>query len=130
MWVKNGIEKVTLASAAAGTINYDFLTQSVLYCTPNATGNWTLNIRGSASTSANTVLAIGEAITVVLMNTNGATAYYQTVLQIDGATITPTWQGGTAPTSGNANAIDIYTITIVKTANATFKALAAQVTWK
>ena len=125
--LQNALEKATIsATAATGTINYDVLTQSVLYYTTNASANWTLNVRGSGSTSLNTLLATGESVTAVFLVTNGATAYYQSAFQIDGASVTPKWQGGIAPTAGNASSIDIYTITIIKTGAATFTALAAQ----
>jgi len=71
-------------------------------------------------------MAIGQAITVVFMNTNGATAYYNNVVQVDGSTVTPKWQGGTAPSSGNASSIDVYTYTIIKTGSAAFTVLASQ----
>jgi hypothetical protein len=63
-----------------------------------------------------------------ILSTNGGTAYYPTSVQINGTTsgVTTKWQGGTAPTSGNANSIDVYTYTIIKTASATFTVLASQ----
>jgi len=72
----------------------------------------------------------GQSLTVAFMVTQGATAYFANNHQIDGANVTPKWQGGTAPTGGNINAIDIYSYTIVKTANATFTLLAAQTQFK
>ena len=71
-------------------------------------------------------MTTGDAITVSFMNTNGATAYYANVFQVDGVTVAPKWQGGTAPSTGNINSIDVYSYTIVKTANATFVVVAAQ----
>jgi hypothetical protein len=120
-------ERTTIsATAATGTVAFDAITQSVLYYTTNASANWTLNIRGDSSTTLNSILAVGDAITVVFLATNGATAYYPTVYQIDGSAITPKWQGGTAPTAGNASSIDAYSFTIMKTASATFTVLASQ----
>ena len=125
--LQNALEKVTIsATAATGTINYDVLAQSVLYYTTNASANWTLNVRGSGSTSLNTLMATGESVTIAFLVTQGSTAYYQSAFQVDGSSVTPKWQGGTAPTSGNASSIDAYTITIVKTGAATFTAFAAQ----
>jgi hypothetical protein len=110
-------ERTTVAAiAATGTIAYDALTQGVLYYTTNASANFTLNIRGNATTTLNSILAVGDAITVVFLNTNGATPYYPTVYQIDGSAVTPKWQGGTAPTGGNASSVDAYSLTIIKTA--------------
>jgi len=124
----NALEGVTVsATAATGTINYDVTTQSVLYYTSNASANWTVNFRASSGTSLNTAMATGEAITVVFLVTQGSTAYYNNVIQIDGTTITPKWQGSLAPTSGTANAIDVYTYTIVKTATSTFTIFASKI---
>jgi hypothetical protein len=106
-----------VAAAATGTINLDIDTASVWYYTTNATANHTLNIRYSSTVSVNTVLPVTDTVTVVWLNTNGATAYYPNVIQVDGTTVTPKWQGGTAPSSGNINSIDAYTFTIIKTAS-------------
>jgi len=115
------------ATAATGTIAYDITTQSVLYYTSNASANWTVNFRGSSGTSLNTLMATGESISVTFLVTQGATAYYNSSVQVDGTTsgVTTKWQGS-APTSGNASSIDSYTYVIIKTANATFTVLAAQ----
>lgn len=118
------------ATAATGTVNFDVITQSVLFYTTNASGNWTLNIRGDASTSLNTMLAIGQSITIAFFVVQGATAYYASALTVDGSSVTPQWQGGTAPTSGNASGTDIYAYTIVKTASATFSVFASQTQFK
>ena len=103
-----------VASAATGTINFDVSTASVWYYTTNATANHTLNFRYSSSVSLNTALAVGDAITLVWLNTNGATAYYPNVIQIDGTTVTP--KVPATISAGNASAIDAYIFTIIKTA--------------
>jgi hypothetical protein len=110
-------ERTTVsATAATGTINFDAVTQGVLYYTTNASANWTLNIRGNSGTTLNSLLAVGDAITVTHLVTQGSTAYYNNVLQIDGSAVTPKWQGGVAPTAGNASNIDAYVYTVIKTA--------------
>ena len=122
--IKALFEASTLtASAPDATTNFDVLTQAVQYYTTNTANNFTLNIRGNSTTSLNSVLAIGQSVTMVLLVTNGATAYYANVIQIDGVTITPKWQFGLAPTGGSASSIDSYTFAIVKTANATYTVL-------
>ena len=116
-----------VASAATGTINIDTTTSTIWYYTTNASANHTLNFRYSAGASLSSVLAVGDAITVVWMNTNGATPYYPNVIQIDGSTVTPKFQNGTAFSAGNASSIDIYSFTIVKTAaTPTYVVLASQ----
>jgi hypothetical protein len=121
-------ERTTVsATAATGTINFDAVTQSVLYYTTNSSANWTLNVRGSSGTTLNSMLATGDSITVVFLATNGSTAYYPTAYQIDGVAVTPKWQGGTAPTAGNASSIDAYSLTIIKTASTpTYTIIASQ----
>jgi hypothetical protein len=118
------------ATAASGTINYDITTQSVLYYTTNASANWTVNFRGSSGTSLDTVMATGESMSATFMVTQGATAYYNSAVTIDGNSVTPKWQGGTAPASGNVSGIDIYTYVIIKTGSATFTVLASQTQFK
>jgi len=121
-------ERTTVsATAATGTVNFDAQTQGVLYYTTNASGNWTLNVRGNSSTTLDSILATGDAITVSFLVTNGATAYYQTAFNIDGTTsgVTLEYSGGTVPASGNASSVDVYTYTIIKTASATYTVFGA-----
>lgn len=103
-----------VASAATGTINFDVATASVWYYTSNATANHTLNFRYDGSNTLSSKLAVGDAITLVWLNTNGATAYYPNVIQIDGSAVTP--KVPAAISAGNASAIDAYVFTIIKTA--------------
>ena len=122
----NILETATIsATAATGTIQYDVTTQSVLYYTSNASGNFTLNFRGSTGTSLNTIMSTGESLSVTFLVTNGSTAYYNSAVTIDGNSVTPKWQGGSAPTSGNASSIDSYTYVIFKTGSAAFTVLAS-----
>jgi hypothetical protein len=118
------------ATAATGTINYDVTTQSVLYYTTSASANWTVNVRGNGTTSLDTLMSTGQALTVVFLVTQGATAYYNNAFTIDGSSVTPKYQGGTAWTAGNASGIDAYSYTIVKTGSAAFTVFAAQTQFK
>jgi hypothetical protein len=104
-----------VAAAATGTINFDVSTASVWYYTTNATANHTLNFRYSSGATLSSVLAVGDAITLVWLNTNGATPYYPNVIQIDGSAVTP--KVPAAISGGNASAIDAYVFTIIKTAS-------------
>jgi hypothetical protein len=119
-------ERTTITATAAGsTVNFDAKTQGVLYYTSNSTGDWTLNVRGDGSTTLDSMMTTGDALTIVFMATN-STAYYATALTIDGGAVTPKFQNGVAFASGSASAIDIYSYTIFKTASATFTVLAGQ----
>ena len=114
------------ATAATGTVNFDALTQGVLYYTTAASANWTLNVRGSSSISLNTMMAVNDSLTIAFAATQGTTAYFQSAFSIDGTTVAPKWQGGIAPSAGNASSIDIYTFTIIKTATNTYTVLGSQ----
>jgi hypothetical protein len=116
------------ATAATGTINVDLATSAIHYYTANASADWTFNFRGNGSTTLNSMINVGGTISVAFMVTNGSTAYKPaaTSVQIDGVTVTPKWNGGTAPATGNANSIDVYTFTIIKTASATYTVLGTQ----
>jgi len=119
-------ERTTVStSAPTSTTNFDASTQGVLFLTGSTTSNWTLNVRGSSGTTLNSMLAIGDALSIIFIVTNGATAYYQTALTIDGNAQTVNYSGGTAPAAGNASSKDAYSFTIFKTANATFTVFGA-----
>ena len=123
----SGVEKITVsATAATGTIDYDVTTQPVLYYTSNASANFTINFRASSGTSLNTAMSTGESLTVVFINTNGSTAYYNNAITIDGTSVTPKYQGTVAWSSGQASGVDIYSYTIVKTGSSAFTVFAAQ----
>ena len=120
-------ERTTVsATAATGTVNFDASTQGVLYYTSNASANWTLNVRGSSGATLNSILATGDAITIAFLVTQGSTAYYASGFTIDGTSVTPKYQGGTAFAAGNASSIDAYVYTIVKTGSAAFTVFASQ----
>lgn len=122
-------ETITVtATAASGTVNFDVATQGDLYYTSNSTANFTINFRGSASQTLNAYLAnTPSEVTVAFRNTNGTAAFYASAFQVDGTAVTPKWLGQSAPTAGNASAIDIYTFNIVKTASGSFTVFASQV---
>lgn len=121
------LENATVtASAPTSSINYDFKTQAVRFYTNSCTTNFTVNIRGNSTTTLNDTMTTGQTATMVLMVTNGATPYYPNVIQIDGTTITPLYQGGYTITAGNASSVDIYTITVVKTAANTYISFVSQ----
>ena len=120
-------ETITLSAVAAtGAINIDTLTSAVNIRTVNASGNWTINVRGDGSTTLDSLMAVGTQVSVVFESPQGATAYYPTAFNVDGSAVVPKWLGGSAPSSGNINSNDVYVYTIRKTGAATFTALASQ----
>jgi len=104
------------ASAATGTISVDLKTAGAWYYTSDASANWTLNFRGDSGATLDSLVGVGESVTAVFAATNGGTAYYASAFQVDGSSVTPLWSGGSAPSAGTADSVDIYVFTIIKTA--------------
>lgn len=107
------VERVNLfASAPNATQGYALGDEAITYHTADATQNFVANFTGLSA------LAVGDCATFAVMVTNGATPYYMTSVAVDGTTtgVTTKWQNTAAPTAGNANAIDTYSATIIKTA--------------
>jgi hypothetical protein len=71
-------------------------------------------------------MSTGQSMTVAFLVTQGATAYYNSAVQVDGSSVTPKYQGGTAYAAGNASSIDVYMYTIIKTGNAAFTVFTSQ----
>ena len=127
--IKSLVETASITgSAPASTTQFDWATQAVQYYTSNATTNFTLNIRGNGSTALNTIMQTGQSASIALLVTNGATPYYPSAINIDGTAsgVTVKYINGTSISSGNANSIDIYSITVIKTGSATYTVLVSQ----
>ena len=118
-------ENATVSTTYITTFTYDVLTQAVYYQNVNLGSNFTVNLRGNASTALNAALNTGESATVALITKQDNTTFYNNVIQVDGTTVTAIWQGGSAPTAGNASSTDVYTYTALKTAASTYVVLAS-----
>ena len=114
-------EKFDTSTSTTGTIGFVTDSYGIRYFTANQTANRTINF-----TNVNSNLSTGQSVTCSVLLTQGSTAYYLNAYQVDGTTVTPKWSGGSAPSGGNASGIDVYTFTIIKTADATFTVLASQ----
>jgi hypothetical protein len=118
---------VVSASALTGVVNIDYKTAAVYMLTSNAAANWSFNIRGDNATTLDSIMAIGQMLTLAVEVPQGGTAYYCTTITIDGgAPASLKWANGVAPTSGHTNALDVYLIRVIKTAGATFHVRASQ----
>ena len=91
--------------------------------TTTETTTATPNIRVNSSTTLNSVMAIGDVISVTIITTAAAAAY-SAQLTIDGVAVTEKWNGGSAPSAGGSSGNDYYTYSIIKTADATYTVLA------
>jgi len=108
-------------NAITGTFNHDILTNGMIWNgSANASGPFTFNIRGNASTTFDSLLVTGKSTVMTLFSANNASANYMSALQIDGVSQTIKWAGGTAPTAATGSGVDVYSITIMKTASSTY----------
>jgi hypothetical protein len=120
------VSGITPGSTGNAIVQIDLANASIYYFTQPATGIWTVNFRMSPGTFLNSGMGNNESISAVVMATQGSSPYYSNATQVDGVVVTPKWQDGVAPVSGNASSVDIYNYTIIKTANATYTILGSQ----
>lgn len=112
----------TTSFGSAAEYNHDVLTHgNFAYYGQNSAGSWIYNVRGDADNTLNSLMSDGQSISITYITTQSNTGHYQTGLKIDGSSNTPEWQGGSPPSSGSASGFDSYTLTIIKTGDATFK---------
>ena len=126
--IKQIIETVTAnATAINANTTIDVLDGAVSFYTANVATNWTLNVRANSTTRLDAVMGTNDSMTIAYLATQlGSNTFYQSAMQIDGASVTPKFQGGTAPSAGNATSIDLYAFTIIKTAANTYTVLGSQ----
>lgn len=125
--IQGVLEAAKIAAASAnGVMPVNAIGGTVNYWTSSASANWTFNLRGDATNSLNSLMAVGQSISFAVLVTLGGTGYVASGIQIDGAAQSVKWQSGAAPTALNPNSIDSYTITAIKTADAVFTVLATR----
>jgi len=124
------IESANISTiAATGNINISISNNSVHYFTANTTGNCTFNLRANSTTRLDDAIANGQAVTVAILLTQGATQYFANVY-IDDVLQTSNvkWMGNTRP-SYNASItnsiVDVYTLTTIKTGSNAYTILAS-----
>jgi len=129
--LQQALEKwnIVADNLASGDNDVDVLTAGIWYWTTAGDTNATLDFRGDGSNSLDSLMAVGDSVTVTAILTHTGTAYYINALKIDNSSVTPKWVDGTAPSAGSTNALDVYTFTILKTASATFTVFAQKVKW-
>ena len=110
-----------------GDYNHDLITYgNVHWATSNSSGTWTYNIRGNASVALNDMMSDGETLSFQLISAQNSTSNYMTAFKIDGSSSHLVWwQGGSAPSAGGASGYDVYTFTVFKIGNASFRTFAA-----
>ncbi len=98
--------------------NIDLVDGMVFYFTTAENTTCTPNIRENASRAIGDAVSTGDVITVTIITT-AAAAGYSANLTIDGSAVTEEWVGGSAPSAGSADGLDIYTYTCIRKAAGT-----------
>jgi hypothetical protein len=103
---------------------------SVTYLTANQAANRTYNAKWfSVMPTSKGDFVEDVVISHAVLFTNGTTPYVINDVTSNGIfnhTITLKWQGGAAPTAGNANSVDLYTFTFVRTGTLAYTCFASQ----
>jgi len=111
----NGLfdEKVKItAGKLSGNTNIDLENGMVHYFTTQESTTATPNIRINSGTTLQAAMDTGDVCSVTLITT-AAAAGYAANLTIDGNAVTEEWVGGSAPSEGGADGLDIYCYTII-----------------
>ena len=117
-------EKVKItAGKLSDNLNIDLENGMVYHFTTQETTTAVPNIRVSSSVALNSVMDVGDSITVSVITT-AAAGGFSAQWTIDGSAVTEAWNGGAAPSAGGASGKDFYTLNIIKTGNAAFTVLA------
>ena len=102
------------AGKLSDNADIDLADGMVHYFTTQETTTSTPNIRVNGSTTLNSIMTAGDVVTVTVITTTAA-AGYSAHMTIDGQTITEEWVGGSAPSAGSSDGLDIYCYTIICT---------------
>ena len=113
------IEKCNItAGKLSGNQDIDLLDGMVHYFSTQETTTATPNLRESASRTLGDACNTGDVVTVTLITT-AAAAGYSAQLTIDGNAVTEEWVGGSAPSAGSSDGLDIYTYTCIRIGSGT-----------
>ena len=93
-------------------------TSNVFYFTTQETTTATPDIRWNDTYSLSSKMAVGDVASVTVITT-AASAGYCANWTIDGNAVTEEWVGGSAPSAGGSDGLDIYSLTIIKTGTGT-----------
>jgi hypothetical protein len=111
------------AISASGDCNID--SGLVHYRTANLGGTSnTVNI--SSAVGVNTIMATGDIMNFTVIHAVNSSSAYINNLSIEGANQTESWVGGSAPPNGGSSGVDIYSFTIIKTADNTYTTIGNQ----
>ena len=103
---------------ASGTVNTDLDNGHIHKYQGATSGNYGPNFRKNSSTTLNSIMGVGDVVSVIFMAASTTHYLDQTDIQVDGSTsnLDIDFIGGAAPSAANGSGFDIYTFTIQKTA--------------
>ena len=129
------VEDGQTAATPSGEFNFYLADGHIFRYTGTAGADYYPNFKHSASVNLNDRMGNNDAISATLV-VNSATASYHiaNTIHIDGNahgensyTIDTDWVGGSAPDAGNGSGHDVYSFTIIKTADKAFTIIANSV---
>ena len=126
------VEDGQTAATPNGEFNFYLASGHFFRYTGTAGANYYPNFKHSASINLNDRMDVNDVVTATLaVNSATASYYIANTIHIDGNatgensyTIDTDWVGGSAPSAGNGSGYDIYSFTIIKTADKNFTILA------
>ena len=126
------IEDGQTAATPNGEFNFYLASGHFFRYTGTPGADYYPNFKHSASINLNDRMDVNDVVTATLVVNSPAVTYHiANTIHIDGSatgensyTIDTDWVGGTAPAAGNGSGHDIYSFTIIKTADKTFTILA------
>ena len=124
--VENGIVDTT-ARNGIQAVNLD--NGMVHYFRSSATGTWKPNFRVNSTNTLNDSMGVGDFCSPTMIVNKQNSAHYADSVQIDGSDVIVDWLGGPPTTGGGNNTWDVYSYTILKNGNASFKCWASVSTY-
>jgi hypothetical protein len=122
------VEKVHFGGSASGVETIDILNAGIHFFETSSSASCSLNFVGDGINTFDELTEVGKSITGVVLLTSGSTTARPTSILIDGTVTDVKWFGGVSfPDGSGGDAIDSYTITIIKRTEApTYTVLASQ----
>jgi hypothetical protein len=105
-------EDIVSVTLAANVLTCDYTAANIYYSATAPSAAWTINLTNTPTDDA-------KAISISVLQVQGATGYVPTTFQIDGSSQTIKWAGGTVPTpTSTSGKLDIFNFSILRVSNA------------
>ena len=119
-------ERAVVSATAVNTdANCNIDSGLVHYRTANL-GSTANTVYLTSNVGINTIMATGDIMNFTVIHAVNSSSSYINNLRIEGVDQTESWVGGSAPTDGGTSGVDIYSFTIIKTADNTYTTIGNQ----